>query len=353
MLASQNQDRQFKDLLKVLIDHGYEGMLEVFQTLLNEAAKIERSEALRATPYERAAERTGYANGFKDKTIHTRMGAVKLKIPQVRGLEFYPGCIEKGSRSERALKLAIAEMYVQGVSTRKVQKITEELCGFEISSTQVSNLSRLLDEELEQFRNRPLGRYKYVYLDALYEKVRHQGLVRDWAVLIATGVNKDGKREIIGISTSLSEAEVHWRCFLESLCQRGLTGVELIISDDHAGLKKARKAVFPAVKFQRCYFHLAQNAQHYSPKKSMNREVANAVREVFNETSLEDAEQRLKRVTERYRETAPKFAEWFEQNAPESFTYFKFPQEHWRKIRTNNNQERKGSAKKERSGRES
>ena len=340
MLTPQNQDTQLTDLLKVLTDHGYSGMLEIFQTLLNEAAKIERSEALRATPYERAEERTGYANGFKDKTVYTRMGAVKLKIPQVRGLEFYPGCIEKGTRSERALKLAVAEMYVQGVSTRKVQKITEELCGFEISSTQVSNLSKLLDEELEQFRNRPLGRYKYVYLDALYEKVRHQGLVRDWAVLIATGVNEDGKREIIGISTSLSEAEVHWRCFLESLCQRGLTGVELIISDDHSGLKKARKAVFPAVKFQRCYFHLAQNAQHYSPKKSMNGEIADAVREVFNETSLENAEQRLKRVAERYQQKAPKFAEWFEQNAPESFTYFNFPKDHWRKIRTNNNQER-------------
>jgi transposase-like protein len=312
----------------------------LFQTLLNEAAKIERSEALRATPYERAPERTGYANGFKDKTIHTRMGALKVKIPQVRGLEFYPGCIEKGNRSERALKLAIAEMYVQGVSTRKVQKITEELCGFQISSTQVSNLSKLLDEELEQFRNRPLGRYKYVYLDALYEKVRHQGLVRDWAVLIATGVNEDGKREIIGISTSLSEAEVHWRCFLENLCGRGLSGVELIISDEHAGLKKARKAVLPAVKFQRCYFHLAQNAQHYFPQKSMIGEVADAVREIFNETSLEDAGQRLKRVAERYQEKAPKFAEWLEQNAPESFTYFNFPKEHWRKIRTNNNQER-------------
>ena len=154
MLVPQNKDRLLTDFLKVLIDQGYEGMLEVFQTLLNEAAKIERSEALRAAPYERAKERTGYANGFKDKTVHTRMGAVKLKIPQVRGLEFYPGCIEKGIRSERALKLAVAEMYVQGVSTRKVQKITEELCGFEISSTQVSNLSRLLDEELEQFRNR-------------------------------------------------------------------------------------------------------------------------------------------------------------------------------------------------------
>jgi len=340
MLVPQNKDRQLTDFLKVLIDQGYEGMLEVFQTLLNEAAKIERSEALRAAPYERAKERTGYANGFKDKTVHTRMGAVKLKIPQVRGLEFYPGCIEKGTRSERALKLAVAEMYIQGVSTRKVQKITEELCGFEISSAQVSNFSQLLDEGLEQFRNRPLGRYKYVYLDALYEKIRHQGLVSDWAVLVATGVNEEGKREIIGISTSLSEAEVHWRCFLENLCGRGLVGVELIISDDHSGLKKARKAVFPSVKFQRCFFHLAQNAQHYSPKKSMNGEIADAVREVFNETSLEDAEQRLKRVTERYQETAPKFAEWFEQNAPESFTYFNFPKDHWRKIRTNNNQER-------------
>jgi len=341
MLTSLPEDTKILKLLKVLIDNGIEGgMPEVLQTLLNEAARIERTEALKAAPYERTEERTGYANGFKDKTLHTRMGALKVKVPQVRGLEFYPGCLEKGIRSERALKLAIAEMYVQGVSTRKVRKITEELCGLEISSTQVSNLAKLLDKELDNFRNRPLQCFHYVYLDAIYEKVRVNGVVQSISVLIAVGVNQEGKREILAISTSLSEAEVHWRAFLESLASRGLHGVELFISDDHAGLKKARQAVFPAVKFQRCYFHLAQNAQYYARNKSMRQELADAVREIFAENSLENAYQRLQKVASNYQDTAPEFAAWLEENAPEAFTYFAFPKTHWRKIRTNNAMER-------------
>ena len=342
MLTSLPEDTKVLKLLKALIKNGIEeGMPEVLQTLLNEAAKIERTEALKAAPYERTEERTGYANGFKDKTLHTRMGALEVKVPQVRGgLEFYPGCLEKGIRSERALKLAIAEMYVQGVSTRKVRKITEELCGLEISSTQVSNLARLLDNELENFRNRPLGCFRYVYLDAIYEKVRINGVVQSVSVLIAIGINDEGKLEILGISTSLSEAEVHWRAFLESLAGRGLHGIELFISDNHAGLKKARQAVFPAVKFQRCYFHLAQNAQHYARNKSMRQELADAVRELFAENSLENACQRLKKVVSHYQDTAPEFAAWLEENAPEAFTYFAFPKTHWRKIRTNNVMER-------------
>jgi len=340
MLTSLPEDTKIIQLLKVLIELGTEGMPAVLQTLLNEAAKIERSEALKAAPYERTDDRTGYANGFKNKTLHTRMGALKVKVPQVRGLEFYPSCLEKGIRSERALKLAIAEMYVQGVSTRKVHKITEELCGLEISSTQVSNLAKLLDKELHNFRNRPLGCFRYVYLDAIYEKVRVDGVIQSLSVLIAIGVNEEGKREILAVSTSLSEAEVHWRALLEHLAERGLHGVELFISDNHAGLKKARLAVFPAVKFQRCYFHLAQNAQHYARNKPMKKELADAVREIFSENSLENAHQRLKNVANRYQDKAPEFVEWLEENAPEAFTYFTFQKTHWRRIRTNNAIER-------------
>ncbi len=174
----------------------------------------------------------------------------------------------------------------------------------------------------------------------MYEKVRINGVVQSVCVLIALGVNEEGKREILGVSTSLSEAEVHWRTFLESLAHRGLQGIELFISDNHAGLKKARLAVFPAVKFQRCYFHLAQNAQHYARNKDMQKELADAVREIFAENSLENAHQRLKKVVDRYHDKAPEFAAWLEENAPEAFTYFAFPKTHWRRIRTNNAMER-------------
>ncbi len=173
-------------------------------------------------------------------------------------------------------------MYVQGVSTRKVAEITRELCGLDVTSTQVSRATALLDEELHAWRNRPLGRTPYVILDARYEKVRHGGSVRDCAVLLAIGVLPDGKRTVLGVSVSLSEAEVHWRQFLSSLIERGLHGVELIVSDAHEGLGAARKACFNGVAWQRCQFHLQQNAMQYVPKISMRLEVAADLRAVFN-----------------------------------------------------------------------
>ena len=187
-------------------------------------------------------------------------------------------------RSERALKCAIAEMYVKGVSTRKVTAVMSELCGLEVSSTQVSRATRLLDEELNEWRNRPLGEVPYVFLDARYEKVRHGGAVVSCAVLMAFGVDESGRRTVLGVSVSLSEAEVHWRDFFASLQARGLSGVRLLISDDHAGLKAAREARFPGLPWQRCQFHLQQNAGHYVPRLEMRREVATDLRAIFEST---------------------------------------------------------------------
>ncbi|MBF0297626.1 MAG: transposase, partial [Oligoflexia bacterium] len=221
----QKHHNILSEALKTLTEEGTGGMLKVMTTLMNEAMKIERSSALKASPYERVDDRVGYANGYKEKTINTSMGKITLDIPQARGISFYPQSLEKGMRSERALKLAIAEMYVTGVSTRKVTEITEKLCGMEISSTQVSRLSKLLDVELYNFRNRQLGQMRYLLLDAIYEKIRHNGIVISLPVLIAIGINKAGKREVLGISVGLSEAEIHWREFLVSLVNRGLTGL--------------------------------------------------------------------------------------------------------------------------------
>src|SRR5579864_2962097 len=225
--------------------------------------QLERQKFLKAQPHERTPERVAHANGFKDKTLTTRMGKITFAIPQVREGGFYPESLEKGLRSERALKLALAEMYVQGVSTRKVAAITEQLCGFEVSSTMVSRAAAELDIVLDAWRNRPLGRCPYLYLDARYEKVRQGGQIRDAAVLIAVGVTREGKRCILGVSVALSEQEVHWRTFLQSLLTRGLCGVELVISDAHTGLQAARQAVFGGVSWQRCQFHLQQNASSY------------------------------------------------------------------------------------------
>jgi len=328
------------EYLEELTKKGLDGLPDLMRILVNEAMRIERENYLGARPYERTGERRGYANGYKPKTVKTRVGEVTFDIPQVREGGFYPSALEKGIRSERALLMTLAEMYVQGVSTRKVAAIIKRLCGTQISASQVSRAAQHLDEELEAWRNRLLGEIIYLYLDARYEKVRQAGSVRDAAILIASGVKRDGKRSILGVSVSLSEAEAHWRVFLEGLVKRGLHGVQLIISDDHAGMAAARKAVFTGVPWQRCQFHLQQNAQAYVPRVSMRREVAEDIRTIFNVPDRETAETYLKKLVEKYADIAPKLADWMEVNVPEGFTVFAFPKAHQRRLRTSNFLER-------------
>jgi len=340
MISNSPYAPVINELVEELSRQGLDGLSELLSRLFNELMKVEREEALRARPYERTEARKGYANGFKDKKVQTRFGKLELNVPQTRGIGFYPQCLEKGERSERALKLAIAEMYVQGVSTRRVAPIVEELCGFELSSTQVSRVAMLLDEELEKFRKRDLGHVVYLYLDADYQKVRHDGQVRDIAVLKAVGVNKDGFREVLGVSCSLSEAEVHWRNFLEDLLSRGLKGVEMVISDDHSGLRAALRAVLPSVPWQRCLFHLAQNAQSYAPSVAMKGEIAQTIRDIYQALDQQEAERRVKEAVQKYEKRAPKFCKWIEENAVEAMTFYKRPREHWKKVRTVNVVER-------------
>ncbi len=224
-----------EEMLEQIADGGLAALPDAFRLLLNAAMLLERQKFIGVGPYQRSAERQAHANGFKAKTLQTRIGAIPVAVPQVREGGFYPQSLDKGTRSERALKLALAEMYVQGVSTRKVAAITEQLCGFEVSSTQVSHAAAELDAVLTAWRTRPLAEYPYVSLDARYEKVRQDGQVRDAAVLIASGVDAQGKRSVLGVSVALSEQELHWRTFLQSLVERGLRGVQLITSDAHAG----------------------------------------------------------------------------------------------------------------------
>lgn len=254
-------------ILEQIAEQGFEFLPELIRILVNAAMQAERQKYLAVGPYERSDNRQGHANGYKPKTVQTRVGEVTFAVPQVREGGFYPEALEKELWSERALTLALAEMYVQGVSTRKVTAIVEQLCGTSINSSMVSRAAALLDGTLEAWRERPLGEIIYLILDARYEKVRQDGQIRDEAVLIASGVDKQGKRRILGISISLSEQEVHWRTFLQSLVARGLCGVQLITSDDHPGLKAARLAVFGGILWQRCQFHLQQNASAYVPHR--------------------------------------------------------------------------------------
>ena len=333
------------EVLEVLTEQGFEGMANAMQILLNEAMKLERAEFIGVAPYERSATRRGWANGFKPKRVATRAGEIELSVPQVRDLEegqpgFYPKSLERGVRSERALKLAIAEMYVQGVSTRRVAEITRKMCGLDVSSAQVSRAAAALDDELEAWRTRELGHFKYLILDARYEKVRHGGSVVSCAVLSAVGVRRDGKRSVLGVSVALSEAEVHWRNFLASLQERKLHGIELIVSDDHQGLKAALRACWPSVPWQRCQFHLQRNATAYVPRLAMRREVASALRGIFNAPDRAQADRQLGLAVAEFRSSAPKLAEWMEHNIPEGLTVFALPSAHQRLLRTSNVLER-------------
>jgi len=328
------------ELLEQVKEHGLDILPELIRVILNTAMQAEREQHMNAEPYQRTAEREAHANGFKPKTMRTRVGEITFSIPQVREGGFYPQALEKGLRSERSLTLALAEMYVQGVSTRKVKAITEQLCGTSVSSAMVSQAAAQMDAELEKWRERPLGEYPYLFLDAYYEQVREDGQVRHLAVLVAVAVTPQGKREILGVSVSLSEHEVHWRDFLGSLKQRGLGGVQLITSDDHAGLRAARLAVFGAIPWQRCQFHLQQNAQAYVPHKDMQTEVADDIRTIYNAPDRPTADAYLARTILKYEKSASRLSAWMADNIPQGLTVFSFPGGFRRLLRTTNGVER-------------
>lgn len=323
-----------------LVEKGLEAVPEMMRVLINQAMQVERAKYLQADDYERTEERKGHANGYKPKTVRTRIGEITFAVPQVREGGFYPSALEKGLRSERALTITLAEMYVQGVSTRRVKTITEQLCGVEISATQVSRATAQLDEVLQEWRERPLGEISYLYVDARYEKVREVGQVRDAAVLVASGITPEGERQILGVSVSLSEHETHWKAFLKSLKDRGLNGMKLVISDDHEGLGAARRAVFGSIPWQRCQFHLQQNAGAYLPKQHMRLEVAADIRSMFNAPDRKTAEELLQAAIQKYAVSAPRLSAWLEDNLSEGFSVFDFPLEHRRTIRTTNSLER-------------
>ena len=339
-MTHQNNYNLSSSTIEDLTRNGLEAVPELVRVILNSVMQVERAKYLQAGEYERSEDRKGHANGYKPKTVKTRLGEITFAIPQVREGGFYPSALEKGLRSERALVIALAEMYVQGVSTRKVKAITEELCGIEISAMQVSRAAAQLDSVLQEWRERSLGEISYLYVDARYEKVRDGGQVRDAAVLVASGITPEGERQVLGVSVSLSEHETHWKAFLKSLKDRGMNGVKLVISDDHQGLRAARRAVLGSVPWQRCQFHLQQNAGAYVPRQSMRVEVAADIRAMFNAADRKAAEEYLKAAIQKYALSAPRLSAWMEENLSEGFTVFDFPLEHRRSIRTTNSLER-------------
>ena len=336
-------DTTIHAIMEYLIANGAAGMARVFGQLFELAMQIEREQHLKAAHYERTPERLGYANGYKPKRIDTPAGTVTIQVPKTAGHgddPFYPQSLERGQRSSRAVMLAVAEMYIKGVSTRQAEDVMREFGVESLSSTQVSRATKLLDEELAAWRNRPLDPMKYLILDARYEKARHDGVVRDVAVLSAIGVGLDERRHVLGLSLALSEAEVHWRGFLESLQVRGLRGTTFIVSDDHAGLKAARRAVLGSATWQRCQFHLAQNAVQHGPNNGIRKRIGKQLRAVWNASSLHAAEAELAALVASYRGKHQDFADWLESNVPEGLAVFTLPDAHQKRMRTSNGIER-------------
>ena len=339
----RQKDTVVEAILEQLIEQGPGEMASVFARAFELAMQIERERFLQAGLYERSPDRRGYANGYKPKRIDTPAGTVNVEVPKTAGHDgapFYPQSLERGRRSVRAVMLAIAEMYIKGVSTRDVEAVMREFGIESLSSTQVSRATKLLDEELEAWRTRPLGQVRYLVLDARYEKMRHGGVVRDVAVLSAIGIGPDERRRVLGVAIAMSEAEVHWRTFLESLVARGLRGVQFIVSDDHSGLRAARRAVLGGATWQRCQFHLARNAIHHAPNAEIRKRIGKQLKAVWTADDLAKAEAALAELVAGYRDTAPKLADWLEKNAPEGLAVFILPEHHRKRMRTSNPMER-------------
>ena len=341
-MTHDDQSTRFEELLQLLSEHGFDGMAEAIEILLNEAMKLERAEVLGAMPYQRTEARRGYANGFKPKTVNSRLGRLRMQVPQTRDVEFYPSALERGERSERALKLAVAEMYVQGVSTRRVEDLVETLGIASLSKSQVSRMCAALDAEVETFRNRPLTEetYPYLWLDATYLKVREAGRVVSMAALVATGVAASGERRILGLELAPGNDEGSaWPAFVRGLVERGLSGVRLVISDDHRGLVKAVHEQLLGAAWQRCRVHFTRNAQDLVPRSARGM-VATIIRSVFEQPDEASAREQLRRAVDGLTERFPKVAELLVAAETDLLVHLTFPEAHRPRIRSTNPLER-------------
>ena len=322
--------------LKVLISEDEDFLRDMIRQGIEEFMEEEMAEMLQAGRSERTCSRTDYRSGYYSRNLITRVGEIELRVPQKRNGAFSTQIFERYQRSEKAFVSALAEMYVQGVSTRKVTKITERLCGHEFSSSSISRIVKKLDADLDAFANRRLdGKYPYLILDARYERVRDNGVIRSKAVLVAIGVNDEGYRSILAVDLAHSESETSWKVFLESLVERGLRGVELVISDAHSGLKSAIMQVLPKALWQRCYVHFLRNVLAYLPKK-FDEEVLSELRQLYHRKDLDEATSDLASWLDKWQNKYSSLCEFVEENIEETFTFYDFPATHRKHLRSSN-----------------
>jgi len=312
----------------------------LIQEVVRQVLEAEMEEAVGAEKGERTPNRQGYRAGYYGRTLVTRVGKLELRVPQDRQGRFRTEVFERYQRSEKALVGALTEMYVQGVSTRKVKAVTEELCGHEFSASTISRLNQNLDEELDKFAGRRLeDPYPYLILDARYEKVREDGVIRSQAVMIAIGVDWEGRRNVLAVELANRESQSSWKEFCLRLKTRGLSGVELVISDDHAGLRKAITEVFAEAAWQRCYVHFLRNALDYLPRKADN-DCMTELRWIYDRRSIEEARQDLAAWLRKWAAQYPKLCDWVEGNIEETLTFYRLPRQHHKNLKSTNLLER-------------
>ncbi len=337
---TSNNDKGSKQEDQVYLIDEPDFLRDLVRQVLQDILEHEIREQLRADHYERTPERTGYRNGYKPRKLKTRVGTIELEVPQDREGNFKTEVFARYQRSEKALLITLMEMYLNGVSTRKVKEITEQLCGISFSKSMVSSLTKDLDETLENWRNRELEvDYPYVYIDARYEKVRENKKVMDKAVLIIAGVSEDGYREVLSVELANSESEQSWSEVFKRLKERGLRGVELVISDEHSGMLKAIRRHFQGVAWQHCQVHFLRNCMSMVPRKA-RKEVVMDLKELYNSRDMDNALKKLQELIFKYEEIYPKLASKLELEGEETLMCFNFPQEHIRRIKSTNCLER-------------
>jgi putative transposase len=326
--------------LKALLLSDENGFRAVLQAALQEVLEAEMTEALGAGKSERTADRAGYRSGYYDRKLITRVGVLELRVPQDRAGHFSTELFERYQRSEKALVSALAEMYVQGVSTRKVKAITEELCGHSFSASTISEATARLDEKLKAFFSRRLEEaYAYLIVDARYERVRDGGVISSQAVLVAIGVDWEGRRQVLGVEVANRESHSSWREFLAGLRARGLHGVEYVVSDDHAGLKAALREILPEAAWQRCYVHFLRNALDYLPRKH-DDDCLMELRWFYDRRDIEEVRRDIATWITKWQGKYPKLVTWVEENVEETLTYYRLPRAHHKHMKSTNMLER-------------
>lgn len=339
MARQKNATRSAVDV-KAMLAADPDFLTEIVSSALQDVLEREMDDTLGAAKGERTSSRVGYRSGYYRRSLVTRVGAIELRVPQDRDGRFRTELFERYQRSEKALVAALAEMYVQGVSTRKVAAITEQLCGHEFSASAISAVVARLDAQLSEFATRRLDEdYPYLILDARYERVREGGVVRHRAVLVAIGITWEGRRSILGVEVASGESRASWRAFLTGLRERGLRGVEFVVSDNHEGLKAAIREVLTEAVWQRCYVHYLRNALEQLPRRG-DDDCLKELRWLYDRRTIEEARADLALWLVKWEAKYAKLCGWVEETIEETWSFYALPSGHRKHLKSTNMLER-------------